>query len=82
MNGAAMEDRLAELEAQVVQLRIKQGQSEVKFDQLEPAIKSLATNVAELKSSIDKGRGAIWMIGSLGALAGAAGEWFGGHFFK
>jgi len=74
--------RIAALESQVVDVRIAHGKTQVKLDQLDPTIAELTRCVHELQSSIDKGRGAIWMVGSLGVLVGLAGEWVGGHFFK
>ena len=56
---------------------------ETKQESMEPAIEKLSTNVEALNATINRGRGAVWLIGGVGAalmeLAHWAADAFKGH---
>jgi hypothetical protein len=62
-----MEARVLELERRVARVRERIA----KLETLEPTIRELKTSVDELAAVMNKGKGAIWIIGGLGVAVGS-----------
>lgn len=69
---AAQEDRVRELEAQVTDLRIDNAGLATSLEHLAGAVKTLTETVQELRDTMNKGRGALWMAMLLAGGIGAA----------
>lgn len=69
---AAQEDRVRELEAQVTDLRINNAELAASLEHLAGAVKTLTVTVQELRDTMNKGRGALWMAMLLAGGIGAA----------
>lgn len=69
---AAQEDRVRELEAQVTDLRIDNAGLATSLENLAGAVKTLTETVQELRDTMNKGRGALWMAMLLAGGIGAA----------
>ena len=69
---AAQEDRVRELEAQVTDLRINNAELATSLEHLAGAVKTLTVTVQELRDTMNKGRGALWMAMLLAGGIGAA----------
>lgn len=61
------EERLARLEADVVNLRVQNAAFDGSIDSLKEAVDELREVVQELRDTMNQGRGAIWLF-----MAGAA----------
>lgn len=69
---AAQEDRVRELEAQVTNLRVDNAGLATSVEHLAGAVKTLTETVQELRDTMNKGRGALWMAMLLaGGIGGA-----------
>ena len=76
------EERLRQVESHVGDLRVATEVTETKLDQLTKALDKLTPAVEECTAAINKGKGALWLVGigssSLGGLAGwLAATWKG-----
>lgn len=69
---AAQEDRVRELEAQVTNLRVDNAGLATSVEHLAGAVKTLTVTVQELRDTMNKGRGALWMAMFLAGGIGAA----------
>jgi uncharacterized coiled-coil protein SlyX len=69
---AAQEDRVRELEAQVTDLRIDNAGLATSVEHLAGAVKTLTETVQDLRDTMNKGRGALWMAMLLAGGIGAA----------
>lgn len=69
---AAQEDRVRELEAQVTNLRVDNAGLATSVEHLAGAVKTLTETVQELRDTMNKGRGALWMAMLLAGGIGAA----------
>lgn len=69
---AAQEDRVRELEAQVTNLRVDNAGLATSVEHLAGAVKTLTETVQDLRDTMNKGRGALWMAMLLAGGIGAA----------
>ena len=69
---AAQEDRVRELEAQVTNLRVDNAELATSVEHLAGAVKTLTETVQDLRDTMNKGRGALWMAMLLAGGIGAA----------
>ncbi len=65
--------RIERLEEQVGDLREDRARDSEAQEHLTGAVEALTAKVAELNDTINRGRGALWIIGGVGATAGALG---------
>ena len=69
---AVQEDRVRELEAQVTNLRVDNAGLATSVEHLAGAVKTLTETVQDLRDTMNKGRGALWMSMLLAGGIGAA----------
>lgn len=69
---AVQEDRVRELEAQVTNLRVDNAGLATSVEHLAGAVKTLTETVQDLRDTMNKGRGALWMAMLLAGGIGAA----------
>lgn len=69
---AVQEDRVKELEAQVTNLRVNNAGLATSVEHLAGAVKTLTETVQDLRDTMNKGRGALWMAMLLAGGIGAA----------
>jgi hypothetical protein len=70
-----MEDRVRELEGQVSTLREDRAAYKVEIQNLRDDVKDLRVVMKDLVSTIDKSKGALWLIGGASAFLGALGHY-------
>ncbi|HEU4600509.1 MAG TPA: DUF1515 family protein [Steroidobacteraceae bacterium] len=63
-----MEDRVQRLEVEVVELRVQNAEFSGSLTALKEAVSELKCVVQDLRDTMNKGRGAVWLFG-IGAAA-------------
>ncbi len=71
MNEEQMERRLQYLTRTVS----SQGERIAKLETLEPAIVGLKASVDDLTAALNRGKGAVWVVGVLGIAIGTVMSW-------
>ncbi|MBS0379937.1 MAG: hypothetical protein JSS29_15770 [Proteobacteria bacterium] len=56
------------------------GERIARLETMGPTIEKLQASVDDLVAVVNKGRGAIWLIGGLGAVVGVVGKWVWDHW--
>lgn len=69
-----MEPRIAKLESGVTDLRVNAASVLTSVENLKEAVIELRQVVQELRDTMNKGRGVIWVFGSLSMVIGGAVE--------
>lgn len=77
-----MEQRLRDLESTVADLREDRAAQALATEHLQEAVKELSVQVGELRDTINRSRGALWVILGLGTAGGGIltallSKWFG-----
>ena len=66
------EARLLRLETQMLEVLQEQARGGESRKQLKEAVDELNKNVSSLTTTIDRGRGAMWVLGGVGTAVGVA----------
>lgn len=69
------DERLTELETRVTDLRIANARLSESLQNLATAVSGLTGVVQELRDSMNRGRGALWLLGGLAATVGGIVSW-------
>ena len=73
--ATTVEDRVRELETRVSDLREERAAFKVEIGNLRDDVKELHSIMKDLVSTIDKSKGALWLIGGASAFLGALGHY-------
>ena len=65
-----MEDRIQRLEISVVELRVDNASLAKSVEHLSESVRDLVTVVGTLRDTMNKGRGALWMLLTASAVMG------------
>ena len=65
-----MEDRINRLEVSVVELRVDNARLAESVEHLSQSVRDLVTVVGTLRDTMNKGRGALWMLLTASAVLG------------
>ena len=76
-----MEDRVKTLERDVTDLRISNAELSQSIIQLKDSVKELNGTVGSLRDTMNRGRGALWVIGSGAGVIGALASYTAGKLF-
>lgn len=70
-----VEERVSALEGHVTDLRIENARLSESVQNLATAVSGLTGVVQELRDSMNRGRGALWLLGGLAATVGGIVSW-------
>lgn len=77
------EIRFRDLETRVSELREERAALKVELSHLNKSVNDLSECVTELVSTVDRSKGALWIIGGASGFLGALGHWaasfYGNH---
>lgn len=73
-------ERIDRLEAQMLEVLQEQARGSESRKQLKEAVETLSSGVEDLTATINKGRGAMWVLGGVGAAVGAVGSMIANKF--
>lgn len=71
-NGSGQDNRIFELEREVGNLRVNNASLSKSVEHLAGAVETLTETVQDLRDTMNKGRGALWMAMFLAGSVGAA----------
>lgn len=69
------EERLSALESHVTDLRIENARLSGSIEHLATAVSGLTSVVQELRDSMNRGKGALWLFGIMAATVGGLVSW-------
>lgn len=72
--------RIERLESQMLEVLQEQARGGESRKQLKESVDTLSDNVTSLTATIERGRGAMWVLGGVGTAVGALGTFLGSKF--